>query len=68
MLEEDSAFIIPIISAIDIETISNQEIQNSNSDRTPMHSRINKVALTKEIPSLLNQSQVNNTKKVVILF
>ena len=56
MLEEDSA--------IGIEAISNQEIQNSNSDRTPMHSLINKATHTNEIPNFLDPSQVN-TKKVI---
>ena len=59
MLEEDSA--------IGIETISNQEIQDSNSITKPMHSLFNKATQTKETSSLLEPSKVN-IKKVIILF
>jgi hypothetical protein len=59
MLEEDSA--------IGIETISNQEIQDSNINTKPMHSLFNKATQTKETSSLLEPSQVN-IKKVIILF
>ena len=64
---DDEIIILEEDSAISIETISNQEIQNSNINTKSMHSLINKATQTDEIPNLLEPSQVN-TKKVIISF